>query len=162
MANFLIVITTFSVKYSGTFVYRDWPRKTNPVEVPHISPGCTTDWTRVRWCFSNTWRVARVARRCILRFNVFKPPDWLTERVVSTNNDKLLAQFVHSINNVCWLKVTWFAAIDMEDWPRKTNPVVEVPHISPGCTTDWWNLDSISPTTQSNASRGGVSPEHDE
>ena len=40
---------------------------------------------------------------------------FLTERVVSANNDKPLAQFVHSINNVCWLKVAWFAAIDMED-----------------------------------------------
>jgi hypothetical protein len=39
----------------------------------------------------------------------------LTERVISANNDKLLAQSVHSINNVSWLKVTWFAAIDMED-----------------------------------------------
>jgi hypothetical protein len=39
----------------------------------------------------------------------------LTERVVSPNNDKPLAQFVHFINNVSWLKVTWLAAIDMEN-----------------------------------------------
>ena len=37
----------------------------------------------------------------------------MTERVVSANNDKPLAQFMHFINNVCWLKVTWLVAIDM-------------------------------------------------
>lgn len=38
----------------------------------------------------------------------------LTERVVTANNDKPPAQLVHCINDVGWIKVTWFTVIDME------------------------------------------------